>query len=105
MQIVKDCVLLSAIFGGNSKKKTMTNFSKSIYSKEYQALIKSLKDLRIDSQLTQRELAKILGVPHSMVGKIEIGARKLDVFELISYLEPFDVDSAKFIQHLVKSKP
>ena len=40
-----------------------------------------------------------------MVGKIETGARKLDVFELISYLEPFDSDSAKFIQHLVKSKP
>ena len=86
-------------------KKTMANFSKSIYSKEYQALIKSLKDLRIDSELTQRELAKELGVPHSMVGKIETGARKLDVFELISYLEPFDVDSAKFIQQLVKSKP
>ena len=68
-------------------------------------LIKSLKDLRIDSQLTQRELAKILGVPHSMVGKIETGARKLDVFELITYLQVFDVDSAKFFQHLVKFKP
>jgi len=40
-----------------------------------------------------------------MVGKIETGARKLDVFELISYLEPFDVDSAKLIMQLVQSKP
>jgi len=39
-----------------------------------------------------------------MVGKIETGARKLDVFELISYLEPFDIDSAKFIRQLIQIK-
>lgn len=60
---------------------------KTIYSAESEILIAWLKQQRQLAGLTQRELARLLGVHHSIVGKIETGERRLDLIEFIAYCE------------------
>ncbi|HHC4573024.1 TPA: multiprotein-bridging factor 1 family protein, partial [Klebsiella pneumoniae] len=50
----------------------------SIYSDEYQLVIKLLRSARIDRGITQSQLAKSLGKPQSFVAKVENGERRLD---------------------------
>ena len=54
----------------------------SIYKKEYQTVIKRLKDARVESGLKQEEVANKLGKPQSYVSKIERGERRVDIAEI-----------------------
>jgi len=51
----------------------------------------SLRDViikaRKDKGLTQRDLAKMLNVTYSVVGKVETGDRRLDVIEFYEYAQ------------------
>ena len=55
---------------------------KSIYTKEYQAVLNQLKKARLESDLKQEEVAKILKKPQSYISKVERGEKRLDVAEL-----------------------
>ena len=55
---------------------------KSIYSKEYDYVLSQLRSARIESGLTQKEVAKRIGKPQSYVSKCESGERRLDITEL-----------------------
>lgn len=66
-------------------------FSASLYSSEYDTLRLWLKNARKDSGLTIRELAAQLGIHHSIVGKVESGDRKLELFEFINYCNALGV--------------
>lgn len=55
---------------------------KSIYSGEYKAIIKKLKQARLSAGFTQKEVAQKLGKPQSFVSKVESGERRLDIAEL-----------------------
>lgn len=55
---------------------------KTIYSKEYKAVLRKLKKSRKKSGLTQAEIAKTLGKPQSFMSKVENGERRLDIIEL-----------------------
>jgi transcriptional regulator with XRE-family HTH domain len=70
---------------------------KSIYSEEYQRLCGLLRDLRLESGLTQVEVASRLGVPQSFVSKYESGERRLDVIELKHVADALHID----FQHVV----
>ncbi|MAM70796.1 MAG: transcriptional regulator [Gammaproteobacteria bacterium] len=59
--------------------------SKTIYTKEYKTLTEWLRQSREDQGLSMRAFGKILGKPHSYVGKVEQGERRLDVIEYIEY--------------------
>ena len=54
----------------------------SIYSPEYKAFLKRLREHRLAKGLTQVAVAKALGKPQSFVSKIEHGERRLDPLEL-----------------------
>ena len=56
--------------------------SNSVYSKEYQNVIKRLKEARIEAELKQEEVAERLGKPQSYVSKIERGERRVDIAEV-----------------------
>ncbi len=65
---------------------------KTLYTSEYSKLRTWLKEQREARGLTMRELAHILDVSHSFVGKIENGERRLDVIEYLQYCEALQVN-------------
>ena len=71
-----------------------TSMSKSVYSKEYKAIIGRLKTVRIEADLSQQVVADKLGKPQSYISKIESGERRLDVAEMkkfaVIYNKPAD---------------
>ena len=54
----------------------------SFHSAAYRRFRRKLQDARIESKLTQRQVAKKLEKPPSYVAKIEAGERRVDFIEL-----------------------
>ncbi|KHN51225.1 helix-turn-helix domain-containing protein [Pectobacterium fontis] len=78
----------------------------SIYSDEYQRVIKSLRKARIAKGITQENLAQALDRPQSFIAKVENGERRLDVVEFIHIARLLSLDPAKIIAKLpVKYNP
>jgi transcriptional regulator with XRE-family HTH domain len=69
----------------------------SIYKKEYQAVIKRLKDARIEMGLKQGEVANKLGRPQSYVSKIERGERRVDIAEIKLFAKIYQKPTDYFI--------
>ena len=66
-------------------------------SNDYKKIRLKLIDLRKESYLTQRGLAKKLKVNQSYVSKVELGQRRLDVLELKKYLKELNYSIGQFI--------
>lgn len=75
---------------------------KAIYSLNGNILCNWLKEQRINSNLTMKELGLLLNVHHSIVGKIELGERRLNVIEWIQYCEALNADPFECLESLVK---
>ena len=73
---------------------------KSIYTGEYSAVIRLLRQAREDAGLTQVDLAKRLGQTQSFVSKFERGDRRLDIIQLRTILSHLGVTLAEFVQRL-----
>lgn len=56
--------------------------AKSIYRKEYIALIEVVRDARIAAGLTQVQISEKLGRSQSFISDVELGKRRLDIVEL-----------------------
>ncbi len=54
---------------------------KTIYSRQGQCLRETIAELRRQAGLTQRQLAAKLGREHNLIGRLELGERRLDVVE------------------------
>ena len=76
----------------------MAKFRKSIYSQDWLALTGWLVQKRKQAGLSQRQLARNIGVVHSLVGKVEIGERRLDPIELVLYCEGMHADPCDLIK-------
>jgi DNA-binding transcriptional regulator YiaG len=59
----------------------------SIYSREYKAFLKKLRQARADAGFTQSDVAARLNRPQSFVSKCESGERRVDVVELAMFAE------------------
>jgi len=81
-------------------KKRLT---KSLYTREWEALLELLRDLREKKEWTQEQLSKKLGRPQSTVSKIEAGERKLDVVQFIDYLQILEADPVAAMRRLMKA--
>lgn len=55
----------------------------SIYSEQYQFVIRALKEARIKQNITQEKLAQALNRPQSFIAKVESGERRLDMVEFV----------------------
>ncbi|ATZ96564.1 helix-turn-helix domain-containing protein [Dickeya fangzhongdai] len=73
----------------------------SIYSLEYQSVIKILREARIKQGITQENLANALGRPQSFVAKIENGERRLDVVEFAHIAHLLSVDASTVLEKIV----
>jgi len=56
--------------------------NKTIYSRQSECLRKKLIEMREGAGLTQRQLAVKLHREHSLISRLELGERRLDVVEL-----------------------
>jgi len=56
---------------------------KSIFTAEYKRLLEWIRSRRQKSGLTMREVSRTLKIPHSWVGKVETGERRLDILEYV----------------------
>ncbi|WP_024550551.1 helix-turn-helix domain-containing protein [Siccibacter turicensis] len=74
----------------------------SIYSEEYQLVIKELKSARKARGITQAALADALARPQSFIAKIENGERRLDVVEFVHMARMLGIDAAGIIEKLGK---
>ena len=71
---------------------------KTIYSREYMAVLRLLKKARETAGITQIQLAKRLKLTQSFVSKIERGERRLDIVQLRTILKEFNVSLPKFVE-------
>ena len=69
-------------------------------SNNYKKIRLKLIDLRKESYLTQRGLAKKLLVTQSYVSKVESGQRRLDVLELKKYLDVLNYSTHQFLSEI-----
>ena len=63
-------------------------------------LASSIRQLRLRSGLSQRQLATRMAVPRTYVSKIERGVCRVDVVELIGICEVLGLDPSMFVKHL-----
>ncbi|HCM1989787.1 TPA: helix-turn-helix transcriptional regulator [Salmonella enterica subsp. salamae serovar 30:m,t:-] len=72
----------------------------SVYSKEYQMVIKTLREARIANHITQEELAKAFGRPQSFIAKVESGERRLDIVEFVKLCRLIKIDPVNILDRL-----
>lgn len=70
----------------------MVKMEKTIYTPESARLGLWLRRQRQDKGLTMRDVGHLIEKPHSYIGKIEAGQRRLDVVELIWYCRQLGLD-------------
>ncbi len=64
---------------------------KSIYTDDYINIISALRAIRINKNITQAEMAKLMNTTQSFVSKVENRERRLDVIELLSWVDALGV--------------
>ncbi|MGL9720923.1 helix-turn-helix domain-containing protein [Symbiopectobacterium sp.] len=78
----------------------------SIYSDEYQRVIKALREARVAKGITQESLAQALDRPQSFIAKVENGERRLDIVEFIHLSHLLSLDPINIINKIpTKHKP
>lgn len=70
---------------------------KSIYTKQYRVLIARLKQARMESGLSQVQVAKSLDTTQSHISKAESGQRRLDVIQLKEFAKLYRKDFNYFV--------
>lgn len=77
--------------------------TKSVHTRNYRLFLELLINARKDAGVTQEQLAKRLNRPQSFVSKCENGERRLDVIELLEFLQSIEVEPISFLRKIVKS--
>ncbi len=72
----------------------------SIFTSEYQALLRLLRTARQKSGLTQMQLGERLGQPQAIISKCERGERRLDVVELRAYCTALGISYLHLLEQL-----
>jgi len=79
------------------------DFSMSeIRTTEHRLLVGLIRAYRIDKGLRQVDLADALGMPQSMISKLEVGERRLDVLELRKICTVLEISISDFILRFEK---
>jgi transcriptional regulator with XRE-family HTH domain len=65
---------------------------KSTNTLRYQALLKFLKNQRLEQGLTVRELGLLIEEPFQFISKVETGKRKLGIYEYMQYCKALGAD-------------
>src|ERR1044071_3504475 len=76
------------------------SMDKSIYTREYGAVLRLLRQARIEAGVTQVELAKKLRQTQSFVSKIEVGDRRLDIIQLRTICLALGISLGEFVSRI-----
>ena len=63
--------------------------TKALYSKDHKYIVEQLKKARLEAELDQEQVAKLLGKTQSHVSKVESGQRRIDVIALKEFARIF----------------
>jgi len=77
---------------------------KSLRTPVHAYFLDLLLTARRRAQLTQQQLADLLGKPQSFVAKYEGGERRLDVIEFLHLAQFLGIDAARTMRQLIKFK-
>jgi transcriptional regulator with XRE-family HTH domain len=66
-------------------------------------LTKLLKQIRVDAELTQAELAEKIGQTQSYVSKYENGEQRLDIIELEAVCKATGISLMTFVERYLES--
>lgn len=83
------------------------NANNPLHDASYQLFADKLREYREQAELSQRDLAHLMGVPESYVGKCERRDRRVDPVEMIRWCKACEVDPHEllsFIQPKVRSR-
>lgn len=75
---------------------------KSVQNKQYKVFINFLKELRIDKNLSQKQLGDLIGVRQTVISKIELSEKNINIIELKTILEAMGISLIDFVTELVK---
>lgn len=78
---------------------------KTIHSVEYTALLRLLRQKRLDAGLTQLQLARAIKTSQSFIGKCERGERRIDAVELRAFCMAMGMTLAEFAVELERYLP
>lgn len=67
------------------------------------AIASAIAGARREAQLSQRELAKKLGVPSNWIQRVESLERRVDVAEFIAIARTLDLDPLALLSRVLKS--
>lgn len=68
--------------------------------KELKAFGRRVKELRIERDLTQSELAEKVGLSNNFIGMVERGERNTSVDKIFKLAKAFDIKLAQFFETL-----
>jgi transcriptional regulator with XRE-family HTH domain len=74
---------------------------KTLRTREHHKLIAILCEARRNAGLTQRDLAARLRRPHSFVGRLEAGERRIDVIEFVEIARAISADPKQLLAQLL----
>jgi transcriptional regulator with XRE-family HTH domain len=77
--------------------------TRSTHHDGYKAFLELLRRTRKASKVTQEALADCLDNRQAFISKIERGDRRLDVVELMEYLNAIGANPATFVRQLAKA--
>ncbi len=75
-------------------------FSKTVFSKINDDLVKALRETRQNAGLTQVEAAKKLGCRQTFISKIECVERRIDVVEFVVMMRAYGADPSRVLKKL-----
>ena len=82
----------------------MPRSRKSRYAADYRDFLTLLVATRLEMGVTQVDLSKRIGTSQSMLSKLERGVVRMDIVDLLDYLDGIGADPREFIaEFLVKS--
>lgn len=73
---------------------------KSVHSSAYAHFLDELRQARLRAGLTQEQLAAALNVDQTLVSKVELGVRRIDVVELYRWVLALDMPFLAFAERL-----
>lgn len=81
-------------------QNSIPSLRKSVHTPQQRQLQALLREIRQQAGLTQRALAKRLGVPQSRISDYERGESLPDILVLRQYLDAQDVSLISFVERL-----